>query len=174
VIDRLVGGSAAFGAGLIVLMAALIVADVLGRKFLSRATLVADEYSGYMLAIIAFAGLAYTLKAGVHVRMDLLHLHLSAETRRRLSIALYALGIVYGVVLTWQLADLAFSSYATQAISSTPARTPMALPQAFLPAGAAILVLQMGLEASLLIGNTVRAEGDARTDGQAYELDREA
>src|SRR2546430_9925455 len=53
-------------------MAGLITFDVLMRYFLDRPQLFVDELASFLQVFVVFAGLAYTFRAGGHVRVDLL------------------------------------------------------------------------------------------------------
>ena len=47
----------------------LSVGEIVFRSFLNSTLYVADEYTGYLMAMLTFAGLAYTLRERGHIRM---------------------------------------------------------------------------------------------------------
>ena len=77
--------TAGYLAGATVLgLTALIACAVVARRLFGTPILAADELSGYLLLAIVFFGLAYTMKAGGHIRADLVLTHVPGRVRAAL------------------------------------------------------------------------------------------
>jgi len=120
----------------------LVCAEVILRQF-NRSMLVADEIAGYLNAAVVFLGLAYTLKSGGFIRVELMYdalppgLRLAAKWLFTL-IAAVAVGVLlYYCVLHVQYAF----EQDTRAISIL--ETPEWIPQAVMVIGLAVLLLQI-------------------------------
>ncbi len=91
--ERVVLGVGIFAALLLVPLVLATTWEVVSRYALNAPTIWAYEI-GYLLTGSHFLlGLAYTLRQGEHIRIDVLSAHMSPRTRRRID------GVVYAVVL---------------------------------------------------------------------------
>jgi len=77
------------GLGVLV-MAGLITFDVLMRYFLDRPQLFVDELASFLQVFVVFAALAYTFRAGGHVRVDLVTSSLARPVRAWLRVVTLA------------------------------------------------------------------------------------
>ncbi|MFQ5840455.1 MAG: TRAP transporter small permease subunit, partial [Candidatus Methylomirabilales bacterium] len=93
VADGLATGMAYLSGAVFLLISAYITIDVVGRKFFGITTGVSDEIGGYALAFGGVWALAYTLRTGGHVRIDVLLPYFPRRTRWVLN---YAAMIVMG------------------------------------------------------------------------------
>ena len=71
-INGLVVAGGGLASGAVFVMAIGVTLDVLARFILGAGTKAALEFSGYLLVAVVFLGLAYTHKAGAHIRVDFL------------------------------------------------------------------------------------------------------
>ena len=71
-VNWLVVAGAGLASGAVFVMAIGVTLDVLARFILGAGTKMALEFSGYLLVAVVFLGLAYTHKAGAHIRVDFL------------------------------------------------------------------------------------------------------
>jgi TRAP-type C4-dicarboxylate transport system permease small subunit len=121
---------------------ALTLAEILARGMLSKTLFITDEYSGYLMCGMTFLGLAYTLREKGHIRMTFLHKALSPESRKKLDLLCYAIGLLFcGVIVKYTWAQF-WSSLVLESKSMQVSETYLAVPQFFVPLGAAILALQ--------------------------------
>ena len=71
--------------GMYIVLAFFVTYDVLARKWGAviglPTTQVTDEISGYMLALAATWGLAYALRCGSHVRVDVLFPYMGSRLK---------------------------------------------------------------------------------------------
>lgn len=120
----------------------LTVAEIVARSVLHRTTYIANEYSGYCMAIICFFGYSYCLKEDAHIRMDILEKRIKGKTLHLYRCLLYAIGfaviayVAYHLTLQW----LDVFTLKTRSVQIT--RTPLWIPQLALPIGAWGLCLQ--------------------------------
>lgn len=123
------------------LMTAIILFDIVARRMLGFSTAATAELTGYLLAIGMTLGLAGTLEARAHVRIDVLVQKLPLGWRVGLHLtALAALLITAGfmaygaVMLTWE-------SWELHATDLSGLRTPLVIPQGIWTLGFLLFVL---------------------------------
>lgn len=111
-IERLVG---AVGIASAMLLVPLVIAtcwEVFSRYVLDAPTVWAYEV-GYLLTGSHFLlGLAYTLREGLHIRIDLFSAAMSPRTRALLDTAAYAIVLPLLVWLAWALLQYLLAGYA--------------------------------------------------------------
>jgi TRAP-type mannitol/chloroaromatic compound transport system permease small subunit len=132
--------------GLLFLMLAVFVTyDVMARKWgvylHLPTTRVTDEISGYILALAATWGLAYTLRTDAHVRIDVLLPYLPRRWRAFADfLAMVLMGFFAGLV-SWKIWALALDSFESGVRSSTYLLTPLWIPEGILGIGFGLLTL---------------------------------
>jgi len=132
------------GQVLILFMTLLITVDVLGRATLGKSTLIATELSGYTLVAVVFLGLAYTLKMGRHISVEIITSRLPERKRMQLETAIYILGAIFMAWLTWTTWEPVIRNLQTHSI--TTLQTPMWIPYLFIPVGSGMLTLAFLIE----------------------------
>jgi TRAP-type C4-dicarboxylate transport system permease small subunit len=146
-LDRVVRGVAWLSGAIFLLTSFYITADVISRRFFGISSEATDEIGGYALAIGGMWALAYTLRTGGHVRIDVLLMHLPERLRHLLDYgALLLIGLFSSVVAfySWRLSIDSFSIGAT---ATSSLRTPLAVPQGLMALGFTI----MAAEALILV-----------------------
>lgn len=135
--------------------------DVIGRKFFGRSTAVTDEMGGYALAFGGMWALAFTLRSGGHVRIDVILPKLPPVLRNTLDYLAMAVMILFAVMVATYTWTLAYESYDTDARAMSFLRTPLYVPQGLLALGIsvlaveAIVILLVGIVESLAAGRLV-------------------
>ena len=144
-VDRI---SIAFGylAGAVyVVLAFFITYDALARKWGAAlgvpTTQVTDEISGYMLALAATWGLAYALRSGSHVRVDVLFPYFAPRLRAAADVIAMLLMALFAGVVSWKIWALVADSWQSGLRSSTYLLTPLYVPQLILGVGFTLLTL---------------------------------
>jgi TRAP-type C4-dicarboxylate transport system permease small subunit len=141
----------AYVSGAVFLVASFyITLDVLARKFLSRSSGVTDEMGGYALALGGMFALAYTLRTGGHVRIDVLLPKLPVRTQRVLGYGATAIMVVFAAVVALYCWRLAWDSWETGATAMSFLQTPLVVPQALMAFGMTMLAVEA--LAILLVG----------------------
>jgi TRAP-type C4-dicarboxylate transport system permease small subunit len=141
-IDR-ISGFGGWAAG-IMMVAALVVGltEIVARSVLGKTIYIADEYSGYLMAMLTFFGLAYTLRERGHIRMMFLPHFLKGRRRVVFNMVCMALGFSFCVGLVWFTFEFFWDSVVNGTQSMQITETYMAIPEVFLPIGSFFLLLQ--------------------------------
>ncbi len=144
-LDRVFSWTGYLSGLLFLLLALFVTYDVIARKWGTYlhlpTTRVTDEISGYILALAATWGLAYTLRTDAHVRIDVLLPYLSARWRSVADcLALVLMGCFSGLV-SWKVWALVLDSFESGIRSSTYLLTPQWIPEGILAIGFSLLTL---------------------------------
>jgi TRAP-type C4-dicarboxylate transport system permease small subunit len=150
-VDTLATGMAFLGGAFFLVIALYITLDVTGRRFLGVTTAVSDEIAGYALAFGGVWALAYTLRTGGHVRIDVVLPYLPPRLRWTLNALAMAVMGVFSTILGYYGWALAIQSYRMEAKAMSHIQTPVWVPQALVAVGFSALTL----EAALLLGAAV-------------------
>lgn len=102
-----------------------------------------EEISGYLVVAIVFLGLADTLRAEKHIRIDVVFVHLPRGIRNTLQIISFVLGLIFAIVFAWFTGHTVLTSYEIGMTSYGLWQVPLYLPQIFMPIGLALLALQI-------------------------------
>lgn len=148
IVDRIASGATWAAAGCLALLLAMvlgeIVVGVLSRFSSSVPSSIgfAWEYSAYLMGAAFMLGSGLTLRAGMHVRVELLLASGGRRHARLFEILSAAIGSGFALMLAWSMVRFALQSYGYDQRSSE-SYTPLWIPQAALAIGAVILALQM-------------------------------
>lgn len=147
---------------LIVIVLALTTAGVVARYLVGHPLEGVDEACGYLVVAMVMAGAAEALRTGHHIRIDLIMGLVGPRGRRWLDAwANLAVLVFAGLLVRTGWHSAAFS-YDFDAFSSGQLELPLWIPQATLPAGAALL----GIVAfAKLVSALAGVETDERTEG---------
>jgi len=91
------------GAGVIALMMMLTVADIIGRRFLSKPVSGTYELSEFLLVIVVFFSIAHCEFLKGHITVDLAVSRLQPKTQDIVNSIMYLFFLVMFCLLTWQL-----------------------------------------------------------------------
>jgi TRAP-type transport system small permease protein len=121
----------------------LITLEVIGRRVLGFSTLIADEFSGYLLVVITFMGAAYTLRNDGFTRMDVIYNKFKGKGRRAVDVVLNLVSLVFLLIINYWLWIHIFSTYQSSMKSISILQTPLYLPMLFMGVGATLLLLEV-------------------------------
>jgi TRAP-type C4-dicarboxylate transport system permease small subunit len=139
--------TAGYLAGATVLgLTALIASAVIARRVFGSPILAADELSGYLLLTIVFFGLAHTMKAGGHIRADIVLTHVPVKVREALETFAIVLALAFTLALLGGAWALVVEYYGHGTTSFKSLQVPLWIPGALLVAGAALLELQLAAQ----------------------------
>lgn len=100
--------------------------------------------SGYVLAMAATWGLAYALRSGAHVRIDVLLPYMGAKVRAIADwIALFGLGF-FAYITTWKMWENVISDYQNGVTTNDYPLTPLFIPKTVVAVGFSLLVVTTG------------------------------
>jgi len=122
------------------------VTEIIFRSFLDKTLYIADEYTGYLMAMLTFAGLAYTLRERGHIRMMFLPHFIKGRAHVIYNMVCFAVGFLFCVGLTWFTWEFFWDSVVSESQSMQISETYLAIPQVFLPVGSLLLTLQFAAE----------------------------
>ena len=169
-IDLLATGMAYLSGALFLLTSFYITADVIGRKFFHISSAVTDEIGGYALAMGGMWALAYTLRTGGHVRIDVLLPHLPLRVQGILNYAALVVMTLFASMVAFYSWRLAIDSFTGSAKAMSFIQTPLFVPQGLMAVGfsmltlEAIAILVVGLAESLRLGRLASLEGLQATE----------
>jgi TRAP-type C4-dicarboxylate transport system permease small subunit len=154
-----ISGFSGWAAGIMMAVAlALTVAEIVTRTGLGKTLYIADEYSGYLMAMLTFCGLAFTLRERGHIRMMMLPHFIKGRRRVIFNMVCYVVGIIFSVAFTWFTWVFFWDSVISGSRSMQLSETYLAVPQFFMPLGALLMTLQFLSEflkaIAILQGNT--------------------
>ena len=124
------------------LMMLITVFEVIVRYAFNAPTVWTLEVSQYLMVIAIFFGVAYTLEADAHIKVDLLVTRLSPQKQRTLGIITSILGIIFCAILVWKTAQLAGLAYQMHWISVTVLKVYLFPIYLIMPIGSFFLLLQ--------------------------------
>lgn len=129
---------------LVALVTAEIVLALLSGMFrsLPPGISIAWEYSSYLMGISFMLGSGLTLRAGMHVRVELMLRVGDGRYVRRFEIISALVGSLFAGLLAFSLARFTLQSAASGQVSGD-SLTPLWIPQSALTIGAAVLFIQM-------------------------------
>ena len=103
ILEKILGwvvNSSAFGAAsIVVILMAMVVADIFGRKVLNKPVPMSYEVGAFMLVFIVFMGLAYSQRQRAHIRVEFLTLRMPPRLRAVMDLVAFTLGVaIYGAI----------------------------------------------------------------------------
>jgi TRAP-type transport system small permease protein len=124
----------------------LVVIDVGMRALFNRSTLIADEMGGYLLALIAYLGMAEAYRLGRHIRVDIVTARLPGRLRAWLDVVLCCVGLVALILVIWRAIIMVHRSQVGNVIIPGIILTPVYLPQTLVVIGLIALALQCAVD----------------------------
>jgi len=143
VVGRLSAAAAAIACVAIVLTTIGITVNAVSRYALNRPILFVDEYAQYLLVATFYLGVAYTMRAGRHVSVDMLVGRLGPGARRPLRIAVSLVGFWAIGLMCWHAWGAFASTTRSGLVSLTPLETPLSLPFLSVAVGMSLFVLEI-------------------------------
>lgn len=133
--------TAAIMAGIcLLLMAALILAQIVGRWFdvLIPST---EDFSGFLLAAASFLALPYTLRQGALIRVSLIISHLSEQARKRVEMMVLVSVLVLSVYIAWSVCFMVYESWIFEELTQGYIAVPLWIPQLPMAVGLILFVV---------------------------------
>lgn len=130
----------------IVCMMALITCDVIARNVFRTSLLISDEVSGYLLVVMTFFGIAYSLRTGSLLRIEFILLALPKRLRAIVDVVFDVAALIVCLLLLRAMVRFTWITWEREAIAPTLIETPLWIPQLAMPLGMVILVIGFGLE----------------------------
>lgn len=124
-------------------MMILILVEVFLRGIFGISTLVAQEYTSYMLIFFVFVCLAHVTKKERHIQIVLITSHLPLRIRNILDILMFSMTLLLVLYIFYWTLGLSLESYRIGEKAETVVATPLAIPKAFIPFGCLMFAIQL-------------------------------
>lgn len=163
VLSKISGAGAVVSGILIATASVLIFAYICNRQFIGQVWLFVEDWSGLSLVAIAYLGMAYTLRRGKHINVDMVVRLASPKVRNILdalisAVALGVLGYMLERSINWFL-----YTYRDDVRTASAMITPLWIPTVAMVVGMVILNLEMLIHFIRTVTALVRGSGE--TDG---------
>lgn len=126
-----------------VLIVALIGVEIICRSVFRVSTMVADEFSGYLMVVAVLAGLGYALQTESHIRITILLGKLGPRSRCAMDLLATSVAIVVTLFICYHATLMVFDSYSYDMRADSISETPIFIPQVIVPIGLAGLLMQL-------------------------------
>lgn len=133
--------SVALCATLILAIGVIVTYEVIARWVFGAPTIWAQEITVYLLIACAFVGLAPTMHAGEHIRIDLLFKRFREGGRSAVELLACLCIAAYAGIAAWGGYEMAAQSFKYGRKSLTLLAVPVWIPQLVVPIGAAMLLI---------------------------------
>ncbi len=140
--DKTVSLCAVLGGGLLVVVSAVTLYEVVSRYVFGAPTTWSIDISIYAMFWACFLGGAYTLREGGHVAVDVIVRRLGDTWRRRIALVIHALVALFFAVVTWRGAVASLEAYQFGEVTMSVLRFPSYLPLLAIPVGGALITVQ--------------------------------
>ncbi len=141
-VDRLVRGGGYLAGLSVVLILVLVCVEVVARMF-NHSTMVADELAGYLNVGIIFFGLAYTVREGGFIRIELLYDRLRGSWLVAARWFIVTTSLLFTLALTFFIALHVQYAYVRDTRAISVLNTPEYIPMTIMVVGCALLLLQL-------------------------------
>jgi len=158
------------GGLLIALLMLLVASEVVLRSLFGISLLRVDEYAGYIVVALVFLGIPYALHHDALLRVDLIFERLKGRRREAVALLFDLVSLLVTLVLGFYLTRMVITTFERGTFSSTPAMTPLWIPQAVMPIGILLIVIILLAR----IAGRCRALSGGRLPGEARDPDRGA
>ncbi len=143
ILDKVSDWSALFAGACVIGILVLTCVEVFVRSVFGFSTLIADEFGGYLNAVLLFMALGHTLKEGAFIRVDALFVRMPQQIRLVAIWAIVLLSLLYTIVVVYFLGNYVMYSFLTDERSTQISRTPVWIPQVFIWLGVTVLGLRL-------------------------------
>ena len=127
-------------------MLGLITLEVVMRNVFNTSTLIADEVGGYLMVLVSFMGLSFTLKSGKFLRVVFLLRFCSSGAKDIIFFISLILGFIYSLIISYEFWIFVIQSIRWGEVSVQTLRFPLYIPRIFMALGISFLALQFILD----------------------------
>jgi TRAP-type C4-dicarboxylate transport system permease small subunit len=142
-VSRIVGAGAVLSGVSVLLILGLVCVEVIMRQGFNRSTMIADEIGGYLNVAVVFLGMAYTLREGGFIRVEILYDRLTGAFRRAADLFSIVVSLAFTLALGWYLASHVAYAWQHGTRANSVLQTPEWLPQSVTVLGCIVLALQL-------------------------------
>jgi C4-dicarboxylate transporter DctQ subunit len=131
------------------LIVVVMLREVIGRYGFNAPTGWADEVAGYLVAGLAFLGVAASVRSGQMLSVTLFTERIRQPWRDRAEGVAYLLSLAMGCLVLWFLADFALENFESGRATQSALLLKLWIPQAVLSAGLLLLLMELACQAFL-------------------------
>jgi len=142
-IDRIVNLGGILAAAAVVGILALVGLEVCLRAFFNTSTLISDEMSGYLNIAVVYFGLAYALKSGSFVRVEVVYAMFRGPWALLVRWLIVLASLAYVSVLGVYIWRYVVYNHSIGLVSTDISRTALWIPQSIVVVGMVVLGLQL-------------------------------
>jgi TRAP-type mannitol/chloroaromatic compound transport system permease small subunit len=124
------------------LMGILITFEILSRAIFGYSTLVAEEISAYLLVLLLFMGLGYTLRTDGFLRVEFLFNRFPVKVQLVVELISSVLSMLYMVLLAYQSWLFVYESFDLGYRSIMPSGIRLWIPHLAIPVGCSLMVIE--------------------------------
>ena len=166
-VQRLAVGMILLGSVGMMVSMFICVADVTGTNFFGWPVPGTLEITESTMVLIVFGALAYTQEKRGHIRVELLHGHMSPRVKSFMDAVTHILAFIFFALLGWQsISELSYSWEMREATMGT-IRFPLYPARLLLTIGTALLIAQLALDIISDLGRMWRGEGSPQPHAPA-------
>ena len=126
--------------GSLVIMTLLILAQIVARS-MNIIIPSSEDFAGWLLSATVFFGLAYTFNSGGHIRVSILLIRLSKNTRRFFELFNLFIGLLISAFLAFYTFYTVYDSFAYEEVTDTYLVVPLWLVQLPMAIGSLFLFI---------------------------------
>ena len=141
-VEALSDAAGAVAAATTLALTLMVAAGVVARRILAAPFLFVEELSGYAVLLIVFLGLAHTMKAGAHVRVEVLVERVRGRAAVVLNVVTLLLAMAWSVILFAGTLYQTREYYTQDVLSFAYLQTPLWIPASVMVVGATLLLLE--------------------------------
>ncbi len=141
-VGRLAHGCGVLAALAIVAILVMVCTETVLRQFRSS-LLVTDEIAGYLNAAAIFLGLAWTLREGGFIRVEILYDRVTGSLRQAIRWLIVLTAAAFSAVMLWMCVRHVIYSFDRDTRAVSILDTPEWIPQSVMVVGLAVLLLQL-------------------------------
>ena len=130
------------GSTALFLMGMLITFEILSRAIFGYSTLVAEEISAYLLVLLLFMGLGYTLRTDGFLRVEFIFNRFPAKAQLIVELISSVLSMLYMVLLAYQSWLFVYESFDLGYRSIMPSGIRLWIPHLAIPIGCSLMVIE--------------------------------
>ncbi len=128
---------------LLSIMVMLIFVNIIGRALFGTSILITDEYSAYLFVGVVMSALAFTLKEGAHIKINVLTNLIGKRPARFLTIASTFMALCISLFMFYFSAVMVYQSLTLDIRADTVSETKLFIPQIFILLGFLLLSFEL-------------------------------
>jgi len=140
--NRIVQGAGYIAGVSVVLILLLVCVEVVARQF-GASTMIADEFAGYLNAVVIFLGVGYALREGAFIRVEIVYDRLKGAARIFVQWIIVVSTLIFAVLLTYLVGMHTLYAFEQDIRAVSVVETPEWLPMLAVTAGCLVLVVQL-------------------------------